>query len=179
MDTSAILVKELKLGLPSSEKDFLESIGGNVIGPVMVDKLKKFMVTRNMLVHDYSQVSDEQLFKILKEDIKDIYEFKKDIIDFLKKIRLKDVSVKKIEINNVSRILKDFQAKIEKDEDVLALILFGSYARGKKQGMWICAWFSSQIRSKKPLINGLNTLNGKNWTYRYSRICHYVSAPEF
>jgi uncharacterized protein len=35
-------------------------------------------------------------------------------------------------MENIQKTLKDFQAKVKKDEDVLALILFGSYARGEE-----------------------------------------------
>ncbi len=35
-------------------------------------------------------------------------------------------------VEKIQKTLKDFQTKIEKDEDILALILFGSYARGEE-----------------------------------------------
>ncbi|HEX7468163.1 MAG TPA: nucleotidyltransferase domain-containing protein [Methanobacterium sp.] len=35
-------------------------------------------------------------------------------------------------MEKIQKTLKDFQTKIEKDEDILALILFGSYARGEE-----------------------------------------------
>jgi predicted nucleotidyltransferase len=33
---------------------------------------------------------------------------------------------------NIQKILEDFQGRVEEDKDVLALILFGSYARGEE-----------------------------------------------
>jgi len=36
-----MLVKELRLGLPSVEEDFLEKLKGNVLEPSLVEKLRK------------------------------------------------------------------------------------------------------------------------------------------
>jgi Uncharacterized conserved protein len=84
MDTSALLVKELHMGLPAAEEDFLEKLKGKVLEPELVDKLKKMRGFRNILVHGYSKIDDEKVFKILNQDLKDIQDFKKDLIEFLK-----------------------------------------------------------------------------------------------
>lgn len=60
-----------------------------------------------------------------------------------------------IDSEKVQAILSKLQVKMEEDPDILAVILYGSYARGGgKQGMWIYAWFYSQIKPERALING-------------------------
>lgn len=85
MDTCALLVKELKLGLPSVEEDFLEKLKGTVVDPSLVENLKRMKGFRNILVHGYANIEDENIFEILKNRLGDFDEFKKEVIQFLKK----------------------------------------------------------------------------------------------
>ncbi len=62
MDICALLVKELKLGLPSAEEDFLEKLSGRVLESATVDKLKNMKRFRNVLVHGYTKIEDEKVF---------------------------------------------------------------------------------------------------------------------
>ncbi len=84
MDVSALLVKELKLGLPYKEEDFLDKISGRVLNPDMVMKLKEMKGFRNILIHGYTQIDDEKVYEILTHDLEDIVQFKEAVIDFLK-----------------------------------------------------------------------------------------------
>lgn len=84
MDVSAILVKELKLGLPYQEEDFLDKISGTVLDPDLVVKLREMKSFRNILVHGYSQINDERVYEILTSDMKDVVEFKEGVIEFLR-----------------------------------------------------------------------------------------------
>lgn len=84
MDTCALLVKELKLGLPSAEEEFLEKLKGRVLELAIVDNLKKMKSFRNLLVHSYAKIEDEKVFEILENRLGDFEDFKTQILKFLK-----------------------------------------------------------------------------------------------
>lgn len=86
MDTCALLVKEMKLGLPSAEEDFLEKLKDEeVLSPSLVKKLKSMRGFRNILFHGYSKIKEDKVWNILMEKIKDFEEFKKEVILHIKK----------------------------------------------------------------------------------------------
>lgn len=87
MDVSAIMVKEMKLGLPYQEEDFLDKMSGTVLNPDLVTKLMKMKGFRNVLVHGYSQIDNQRVYEIFTHDLGDITEFKQAIIEFLEGIR--------------------------------------------------------------------------------------------
>ena len=79
-----MLVKEMRLGLPYREEDFLDKISGTVLDPDLVVKLREMKSFRNILVHGYSQINDERVYEILTSDMKDVVEFKERVIEFLR-----------------------------------------------------------------------------------------------
>ncbi|MDO5836561.1 MAG: DUF86 domain-containing protein [Methanobacterium sp.] len=83
MDISAILVKEMKLGLPYQEEDFLDKMSGTVLNPDLVMKLRKMKGFRNVLVHGYSQIDNQRVYEIFTQDLGDITLFKQAVIEFL------------------------------------------------------------------------------------------------
>jgi len=85
MDICAMLVKELRLGLPSVEEDFLEKLKENVLEPSLVKKLKEMRGFKNILVHGYSKIDDERVFEILSEKLKDFQGFRMEVLEFLGK----------------------------------------------------------------------------------------------
>jgi uncharacterized protein YutE (UPF0331/DUF86 family) len=85
MDTCALLVRELKLGLPSVEGDLLEKLRKKVLEPSLVENLKQMRAFRKILVHGYSKIDDEKVFNIFSERLKDFEEFKCETIRFLDK----------------------------------------------------------------------------------------------
>ncbi|MEN4017843.1 MAG: DUF86 domain-containing protein [Methanobacterium sp.] len=87
MDICAMLVKELRLGLPSVEEDFLEKLKENVLDPSLVEKLKEMKGFRNILVHGYSKIEDDKVFEILSKKLEDFQDFKMEVLEFLGKIR--------------------------------------------------------------------------------------------
>lgn len=87
MDVSAILVKEMRLGLPYEEEDFLDKISGTVLSPGLVRKLREMKGFRNILVHGYSQIDDERVYEILDSDMGDVIEFKESVIEFLRRTK--------------------------------------------------------------------------------------------
>lgn len=53
------------------------------------EKLKLMAGYRNRLVHFYHEVTDKELFSLLKNSIRDIEEFVREIKNFLEKYRMK------------------------------------------------------------------------------------------
>lgn len=84
MDVCALLVKDMKLGIPYQEEDLLDKISGRVISPDLVEKIREMKGFRNILVHGYSRIDDERVYEILTRDLEDVVEFKKAVIGFLK-----------------------------------------------------------------------------------------------
>jgi len=85
IDTCAILVKEMKLGLPSSDEDFIDKLKGKVLSEENVSNLKMMKKFRNVLVHGYAKIDDYKVFKILNDNMEDIEKFIDEIKDFLRK----------------------------------------------------------------------------------------------
>lgn len=85
MDICAMLVKELRLGLPSVEEDFLEKLKENVLEPSLVEKLKEMKGFRNILVHGYSKIEDERVFEIIGKKLEDFQDFRMEVLEFLGK----------------------------------------------------------------------------------------------
>lgn len=84
MDACALLVKDLKLGLPSAEEEFLEKLEGKVLKPATVENLKRMKGFRNLLVHGYAKIDDEKVFEILSDSLGDFEDFKTQVLKFLK-----------------------------------------------------------------------------------------------
>jgi uncharacterized protein YutE (UPF0331/DUF86 family) len=50
----------------------------------LADSLTKMVGLRNILVHEYGKIDREKVYEILTEELKDLEEFKKQIVQFLK-----------------------------------------------------------------------------------------------
>ena len=83
MDTCYLLVKELKLGLPSEEEGFLEKLSGKILRPSTIEKLREIKRFRNLLVHGYAKIDDKRVFEILKNSLDDLEEFKEQVVKFI------------------------------------------------------------------------------------------------
>ncbi len=84
IDTCAILVKELKLGLPTEEEDFLRKLENIVLSEEIVGSLKSMKKFRNLIVHGYSKINDYQVYEILRSNLEDIEKFMNEIKEFLR-----------------------------------------------------------------------------------------------
>ena len=51
----------------------------------LTQKLTKMVGLRNILIHEYGRIDKKRIYKILKEQIRDLEEFKRQIIKFLRK----------------------------------------------------------------------------------------------
>jgi len=84
IDVCSLMVKGLRLGLPSGEEDLFEKLERKkIISGRMKEKLKVMRGFRNVLVHRYGEVDDELVFENLK-NIEDFKDFSREITSFLK-----------------------------------------------------------------------------------------------
>jgi len=87
MDICTLMVKGLRLGLPSGEEDLFEKLEKReIITKEMKGQLKTMRGVRKILVHRYGEVDDELVFESLK-NIDDFRKFRKEVISALRKIR--------------------------------------------------------------------------------------------
>ncbi len=82
---SYVLVKELRLGLPTSEESYFDKLSGKVLTPQMVEKLKEMRRFCNVIVHRYDQVDDIRVYYIIQNRLGDRYEFKEEVLEFSRK----------------------------------------------------------------------------------------------
>lgn len=90
IDVCALMVKGLRLGLPSGEEDLFEKLEKRkIITNEVKGKLKTMRGFRNILVHRYGEVDDELVFNSLK-NIDDFRQFREEVISVLKKSNSKE-----------------------------------------------------------------------------------------
>jgi len=84
LDICAIINTDLKLSLPETEDDILETLSrAGIISEELKNKLKLMKGFRNILVHRYGRINDDLAFSVLCENLKDIYSFIEAIEKFL------------------------------------------------------------------------------------------------
>lgn len=88
IDISILLVKGLHLGPPSDEEDaFTKLETKGVITENLAAKLRDMKGLRNVLVHRYAQVNNRKVYEVLENHLGDFEEFKKVVLEILKKAR--------------------------------------------------------------------------------------------
>ena len=85
IDVCAILVKDLKLGVPRDEEDFIEKLSGKVVSKKTAEKLKDMKRFRNVLVQRYVEIDNTKVYDILRTRLGDFKDFKREVIDFLRR----------------------------------------------------------------------------------------------
>lgn len=70
IDICAILVKELKLGVPEDDLDILQKLN-KVLGEETINKIVELRGFRNFLVHKYGTIDDKIAFEDIKEGLED------------------------------------------------------------------------------------------------------------
>ncbi len=86
VDLAALLVKEMQLGVPVGEEDIfsrLEKAG--VISSKTSENLRQMKKFRNVLIHKYEDIDDEEVFENIKNNLKDFSAFIGEIKKFMKK----------------------------------------------------------------------------------------------
>ena len=83
-----ILAKSGKVRLTHEYKDIARGLGEiGVISRPLMNKLMEMAGYRNRIVHFYHEITNEELYEILQNDLKDIEQFVKEIGKFIKKYK--------------------------------------------------------------------------------------------
>ncbi len=86
IDTSHLIIIDLGLKRPEDNYEAISILfEKGVINERLSQKLTKMIGLRNILVHEYGKIDRKKIYEILKTQIADLEEFKKEIIHFLKK----------------------------------------------------------------------------------------------
>lgn len=83
IDICAILVKELKLGPPTSEDGILELLENEIQSTNKISQMKGF---RNILVHKYGNIEDNKVYSFANENKNDFTEFIQEIKSLIKEL---------------------------------------------------------------------------------------------
>ncbi len=85
MDTCALLVAGLRLGLPAHEDDLFEKLAtAGVVTAHMAERLREMKGLRNILVHEYARVDDRIVFETLRSGLGDLEAFIEQVTRFLR-----------------------------------------------------------------------------------------------
>jgi len=85
VDICAIINSDLRFNMPQDDEDILNNIEKNkVFDKKMVLIIKEMKRFRNILVHKYGDINDEQAYESIKEGLKDFETIINDIEKFLK-----------------------------------------------------------------------------------------------
>ena len=75
-DICAIINTDFELGIPGDDEEIVENLVKNeILSEEMKEKLSLMKGFRNIVVHKYGKIDDKLAFEILKEDIRDFYDF--------------------------------------------------------------------------------------------------------
>lgn len=86
IDLCALLVKELKLGLPSEEEGVFDKLMlRKIISLSTKNKLSGMKSFRNVLIHKYVEINDRLVYENATKNLKDFRDFQKEILKFVKK----------------------------------------------------------------------------------------------
>jgi len=85
IDTCAVLVTGLRLGLPAEEDDLFERLAQRgVVSAAMAETLRRMKGLRNLLVHEYGRIDDRLVFETVRERLGDFDAFKGEVLAFLR-----------------------------------------------------------------------------------------------
>ncbi len=86
IDISNLLLKELRLGLPSNEESVFDRLlKAKVISSEVSDILKAMKRFRNVLIHKYAVLDDAIVHARATQNCTDFIQFKKEILAYLRK----------------------------------------------------------------------------------------------
>jgi uncharacterized protein YutE (UPF0331/DUF86 family) len=86
IDTCALLVTGLRLGLPADEDDLFEKLAGReVISCATADVLRRMKGMRNILVHEYGRVDNALVFETIDQHLGDFDAFAREVLAFLRR----------------------------------------------------------------------------------------------
>ena len=83
-----ILAKTGKVRLTHEYKNIARGLGeSGVLSKPLMNKLVEMAGYRNRIVHFYHEITDEELYEIIQNDLKDIEQFIQEIGEFLQKYK--------------------------------------------------------------------------------------------
>jgi uncharacterized protein YutE (UPF0331/DUF86 family) len=86
IDTCALLVTGLRLGLPAEADDLFEKLADReVISRPTADLLRRMKGMRNILVHEYGRVDDALVFETIDQRLGDFDAFAREVLAFLRR----------------------------------------------------------------------------------------------
>jgi len=86
MDILEQINKDLNLGIPEKEESIIEHLRlNNILSKALAERLQGLKGFRNILVHKYGDIDDEQAFDNIHEGLKDFDKLISEIKSFLKK----------------------------------------------------------------------------------------------
>ena len=81
-----LIIIDLELKKPESNYDAISIIfRKRIISEKLADKLTAMIGLRNILVYEYGKIDRERIYEVLKSQMEDLEEFKRQIIEFLGK----------------------------------------------------------------------------------------------
>ena len=85
IDSCAMLVSGLRLGLPGEENDLFEKLARRgVISEGMTETLRRMKGMGNLLVHEYGRIDDELVFETVRDRLADFGTFRREVLEFLR-----------------------------------------------------------------------------------------------
>ena len=88
IDTCALLVIGLRLGLPGEPGDLFEKLAsGGAITPALARRLTEMKGLRNILVHEYGRIDDHRIFRTLQEELGDFDTFRGEILTLIRTLK--------------------------------------------------------------------------------------------
>jgi uncharacterized protein YutE (UPF0331/DUF86 family) len=85
LDVCAMLVADLRLGVPGEEDDLFEKLqAAGVLSADLTARLRRMKGFRNILVHEYARVNDEKVFAILQSGPADFETFTQQVLRTLR-----------------------------------------------------------------------------------------------
>ena len=85
IDFCALLVAELRLGLPGAEDDLFEKLlHRGVISTATTTVLMRMKGLRDLLVHEYGRMNDEIVYETVRDRLGDFDGFKRGILAWLR-----------------------------------------------------------------------------------------------
>ena len=85
IDIGSHIVSERNLPYPETYKGIFATLGQErIVSLDLSERLEGMAGFRNLLVHDYARIDARKVFQILRHELKDIEDYLKEIVDFLR-----------------------------------------------------------------------------------------------
>lgn len=84
IDLANYIIKKHKLGIPTSSADSFELLRQkHIVKPALIEKLKKMVHFRNLIIHEYQQTDPGIVQAVIVKGLDDLTSFGDQILDFM------------------------------------------------------------------------------------------------